>query len=332
MVGRKVLKSGRSLVDQVPVPAQGSCHWKDIPTGGGRQQTGWFRADVTSLLTRRKRCREGVGCASKEQVADFTLCLDFPHVSKITMLCLLLYLFLVFLTGEKANSVLKRYPRANGFFEEIRQGNIERECKEEVCTFEEAREAFENDEKTVSMLAIFLKGSDSPPLLNVFEARVLKWCALLSVKNVSLVGFWTRPLTENTVRELGWLLRGLVCLWGHVSTGPCRAEMELLSKGEAFVSPETLFGNVLDPAIPWPCLIREQRQRRLIESDTVLKPFTSTTEKTYQNSPLLGEDASSPLLTLDRVPSKVNWDGKAQGGGAESMELVHPCKWWEVAI
>uniref|UniRef100_A0A8C9JDR1 Gla domain-containing protein n=1 Tax=Panthera tigris altaica TaxID=74533 RepID=A0A8C9JDR1_PANTA len=55
-------------------------------------------------------------------------------------------------TGEKANSVLKRYPRANGLFEEIRQGNIERECKEEICTFEEAREAFENNEKTVSTL------------------------------------------------------------------------------------------------------------------------------------------------------------------------------------
>ncbi|XP_070358498.1 transmembrane gamma-carboxyglutamic acid protein 1 isoform X2 [Equus asinus] len=56
----------------------------------------------------------------------------------------------IFLTEEKANSVLKRYPRANGLFEEIRQGNIERECKEEVCTFEEAREAFENNEKTLS--------------------------------------------------------------------------------------------------------------------------------------------------------------------------------------
>ncbi|KAM8895448.1 transmembrane gamma-carboxyglutamic acid protein 1-like [Lycaon pictus] len=54
----------------------------------------------------------------------------------------------LFLTGEKANSVLKRYPRANGLFEEIRQGNIDRECKEEICTFEEAREAFENTEKT----------------------------------------------------------------------------------------------------------------------------------------------------------------------------------------
>uniref|UniRef100_A0A8C3ILG7 Proline rich and Gla domain 1 n=1 Tax=Chrysemys picta bellii TaxID=8478 RepID=A0A8C3ILG7_CHRPI len=54
----------------------------------------------------------------------------------------------VFLTENKANSVLKRYPRANGFLEELKQGNIERECIEENCTYEEAREAFENDDKT----------------------------------------------------------------------------------------------------------------------------------------------------------------------------------------
>uniref|UniRef100_A0A1D5R2U2 Tetraspanin-7 n=1 Tax=Macaca mulatta TaxID=9544 RepID=A0A1D5R2U2_MACMU len=64
----------------------------------------------------------------------------------------------VFLTGEKANSVLKRYPRANGFFEEIRQGNIERECKEEFCTFEEAREAFENNEKTITGVILLAVG------------------------------------------------------------------------------------------------------------------------------------------------------------------------------
>uniref|UniRef100_A0A9L0T3S5 Gla domain-containing protein n=1 Tax=Equus caballus TaxID=9796 RepID=A0A9L0T3S5_HORSE len=54
----------------------------------------------------------------------------------------------LFLTEEKANSLLKRYPRASGLFGEIRQGNIERECKEEVCTFE-GRKAFENNEKTM---------------------------------------------------------------------------------------------------------------------------------------------------------------------------------------
>ncbi|XP_067401207.1 transmembrane gamma-carboxyglutamic acid protein 1 isoform X2 [Emydura macquarii macquarii] len=64
----------------------------------------------------------------------------------------------VFLTENKANSVLKRYPRANGFLEEIKQGNIERECKEEICTYEEAREAIENDDKTKAFWKEYTNG------------------------------------------------------------------------------------------------------------------------------------------------------------------------------
>ncbi|XP_034033811.1 transmembrane gamma-carboxyglutamic acid protein 3 [Thalassophryne amazonica] len=56
---------------------------------------------------------------------------------------------LAFLNGRDANSVLRRFPRANGFLEELRQGNIERECGEESCSFEEANEVFENKEKTM---------------------------------------------------------------------------------------------------------------------------------------------------------------------------------------
>lgn len=55
----------------------------------------------------------------------------------------------VFLTSKDANSILKRFPRANGFLEEIRQGSIERECREEICVYEEAKEVFEDKEKTV---------------------------------------------------------------------------------------------------------------------------------------------------------------------------------------
>lgn len=65
---------------------------------------------------------------------------------------IILFFVSVFLSEEKANSILKRFPRANGFLEEIKQGNIERECREELCSYEEAREAFENDEKTVSII------------------------------------------------------------------------------------------------------------------------------------------------------------------------------------
>ncbi|NXI35257.1 TMG3 protein, partial [Galbula dea] len=55
----------------------------------------------------------------------------------------------VFLGAKTAHSVLKRFPRANGFLEEIRQGTIERECIEEVCSYEEVKEVFENKEKTM---------------------------------------------------------------------------------------------------------------------------------------------------------------------------------------
>uniref|UniRef100_A0A4W4HKU7 Coagulation factor IX n=1 Tax=Electrophorus electricus TaxID=8005 RepID=A0A4W4HKU7_ELEEL len=54
----------------------------------------------------------------------------------------------------EADDVLGRYKRANtGAFEEFLQGNVERECMEESCSLEEAREAFENNEKTVSAAA-----------------------------------------------------------------------------------------------------------------------------------------------------------------------------------
>ncbi|XP_041095795.1 prothrombin-like [Polyodon spathula] len=50
----------------------------------------------------------------------------------------------VFLDSKTALSVLKRSRRANGYFEETRRGNLERECLEEVCSHEEAREVFED--------------------------------------------------------------------------------------------------------------------------------------------------------------------------------------------
>ncbi|KAA8589590.1 hypothetical protein FQN60_012955 [Etheostoma spectabile] len=58
----------------------------------------------------------------------------------------------VFLPADAAHSVLHRLRRANFLLEEMKQGNIQRECREEICTYEEAREAFENDEKTEMMI------------------------------------------------------------------------------------------------------------------------------------------------------------------------------------
>ncbi|XP_049623484.1 transmembrane gamma-carboxyglutamic acid protein 3 [Suncus etruscus] len=55
----------------------------------------------------------------------------------------------MFLEAKNAHSVLKRFPRANEFLEELRQGTIERECMEEVCSYEEVKEVFEDKEKTM---------------------------------------------------------------------------------------------------------------------------------------------------------------------------------------
>ncbi|XP_028255572.1 coagulation factor VII-like [Parambassis ranga] len=55
----------------------------------------------------------------------------------------------VFVEKHQADSVLRRWRRANsGFLEEIKPGNLERECIEEICDYEEAREVFEDNEKT----------------------------------------------------------------------------------------------------------------------------------------------------------------------------------------
>uniref|UniRef100_M3YFR2 Coagulation factor X n=1 Tax=Mustela putorius furo TaxID=9669 RepID=M3YFR2_MUSPF len=54
----------------------------------------------------------------------------------------------VFLSPERASSILGRVRRANSFLEEMKKGNLERECMEETCSFEEAREVFEDTAKT----------------------------------------------------------------------------------------------------------------------------------------------------------------------------------------
>uniref|UniRef100_A0A8D1RNC0 Vitamin K-dependent protein C n=1 Tax=Sus scrofa TaxID=9823 RepID=A0A8D1RNC0_PIG len=56
----------------------------------------------------------------------------------------------VFSSSQRAHQVL-RSKRANSFLEELRPSSLERECKEETCDFEEAREIFQNTENTVRL-------------------------------------------------------------------------------------------------------------------------------------------------------------------------------------
>ncbi|XP_035505279.1 coagulation factor IXa isoform X1 [Scophthalmus maximus] len=70
----------------------------------------------------------------------------------------------VFLSGRAADGVLRRHKRYNtGVFEELLEGNLERECIEEVCDLEEARETFEDDAKTMEFWAGYVDGNQCKP-------------------------------------------------------------------------------------------------------------------------------------------------------------------------
>ncbi|KAM4726279.1 coagulation factor IX-like [Anableps anableps] len=71
----------------------------------------------------------------------------------------------VFVSQQTAHVVLKRQRRFNsGRLEEMLQkDNLERECIEEQCTMEEAREWFENDEKTMEFWASYTDGDQCEP-------------------------------------------------------------------------------------------------------------------------------------------------------------------------
>ncbi|XP_029460528.1 coagulation factor X [Rhinatrema bivittatum] len=69
----------------------------------------------------------------------------------------------VFLKPEGANAVLRRMRRANSPFEEFKKGNLERECREEICSYEEAREVFENTDETIKFWNIYVDGDQCDP-------------------------------------------------------------------------------------------------------------------------------------------------------------------------
>lgn len=66
----------------------------------------------------------------------------------VTCLCISLVL-----SQSTASQFLSRHRRANSLFEESKKGNLERECIEELCNKEEAREIFENQPETVRRAA-----------------------------------------------------------------------------------------------------------------------------------------------------------------------------------
>lgn len=159
-------------------------------------------------------------------VVDFV----FPHTSfnlvSIPLLCPCLCLLLlsspgalstVFLPANAAHSVLRRLPRANSMLEELKQGNIQRECRDEVCTYEEAREAFENDEKTVRKYVFVFFGSIYSILVFEVTAKSKFFLGNLSLRICRSVSFSD---LQSTVTSQIWIGGKLSSLPISISTKP----------------------------------------------------------------------------------------------------------------
>lgn len=65
---------------------------------------------------------------------------------------------LVFISKEEANWFIRRHLLYNRFdLELFTPGDLERECREELCNYEEAREIFVDEDKTVIWLLMLIE-------------------------------------------------------------------------------------------------------------------------------------------------------------------------------
>lgn len=117
---------------------------------------------VTKMLLFSSYVHHSSSRADKKQTF-YSFCLHNAYmavsVSRVFHHAFISVLLPVFLDNRAANQVLTRRRRANTFMEELKKGNMERECVEERCSWEEAREIFEDVKQTVWTSCTFTKAT-----------------------------------------------------------------------------------------------------------------------------------------------------------------------------
>ncbi|KAM8722380.1 prothrombin [Acanthopagrus schlegelii] len=111
----------------------------------------------------------------------------------------------VFLNSHVASQVLVRSRRANQVFEEVKSGNLERECVEELCDHEEAREVFEQTDKTESFWSKYLDCKGTKLTRTQDNINIVRQCIegqCISGTGVSYAG--NVNITESGIQCQHW--------------------------------------------------------------------------------------------------------------------------------
>ncbi|XP_006881894.1 PREDICTED: coagulation factor IX [Elephantulus edwardii] len=189
-------------------------------------------------------------------------------------ICLLGYLLsadcTVFLDRENATKILNRPRRYNsGKLEEFVQGNLERECNEEKCNYEEAREVFENTEKTNEFWKQYVDGDqcDSNPCLHGGMCK----------DGINSYECWCQPGFEGKNCELD-----VTC---NMKNGRCKQFCKLGADSKVVCSCTDGYQLAEDkhsciPAVPFPC----GRVSVSLSSKTLTRAETVFSSVDYENS------------------------------------------------
>uniref|UniRef100_A0A8C3C2R5 Coagulation factor IX n=1 Tax=Cairina moschata TaxID=8855 RepID=A0A8C3C2R5_CAIMO len=227
----------------------------------------------------------------------------------------------VFIENKEASAVLHRQRRANSNrLEEVISGNLERECIEEKCSFEEAREVFENTEKTMEFWKTYIDGDqcDPNPCKN----------GALCKDDVSSYTCWCPAGYEGKNCEIDF-----TCA---IKNGGCKhfcrhdpPQKVVCSCAAGYKLQED--GKSCEPAVPYPCgrITAPDVKRKLTRTINTFEHWNITTndEDDIHDEALNITETPTAATTKKIIP--INKTDTRVVGGTDSMKGQVP---WQVHL